>query len=161
MLLAGSMWAEHQEKNETPVSIFDDLASVVNLFSHIPHGICSQNSQKNIYNVLREHQIDKPFKSVIGYSDVDSEQQKPHPYGGIKCIESILGNLENLFLMYIGDHEADVQFARNLESSLGADCRVIAVAASYSGSAPASWNNKPDYIACSVNDLTQIIGKYA
>lgn len=41
--------------------------------------------------------------------------------------------------MYIGDHEADVQFARNLQTALGGRTRVIAVAAAYSRAKPEEW----------------------
>ncbi len=161
MELAGSMWSEHQERNQTPVSLFEGISSVVTQFGHLPHGICSQNSQANIRNVLRSNQIDDHFVSVVGYDDVSNGQQKPDPFGGIKCVDNILGQNDSSLLMYIGDHEADTKFARNLESALGGDTRVISVAAGYSCSAPESWNITPDYIAHRVEDLVGIIGKYA
>ena len=63
--------------------------------------------------------------------------------------------------MYIGDHEADTQFARNIEAALGDKAKVIAVAAGYSRSEPENWQTKPDYIVNDVDDLLTIIGKYA
>ncbi len=63
--------------------------------------------------------------------------------------------------MYIGDHEADTQFARNLQKELGTGSKVISVAAAYSRSEPDGWLAKPDYVAHKVEDLLQIIGKYA
>ncbi|MEF1305603.1 HAD family hydrolase, partial [Vibrio owensii] len=62
---------------------------------------------------------------------------------------------------YIGDHEADTQFARNIEHHLGGSCKVIAVAAAYSGAQPEHWSAQPDYVAHQVEDLLGIIGKYA
>ena len=160
MIIAGSMWAEHQEKNKTEVVLFDGISEVIKQFAHIPHGICSQNSQKNIRNVLLRNGINDPFKAVIGYNDVSSGNQKPHPFGGIKCLETIFGNTDSQLLMYIGDHEADTQFAQNLQSTLGDKTRVISVAVAYSRSEPENWDTKPDYIAKNVDELLSIIAQY-
>ncbi|WP_066015859.1 HAD family hydrolase [Endozoicomonas atrinae] len=160
MLQAGSMWAEHQEKNQTPVRLFEGITSIIQQFSHLSHGICSQNSQRNIRNVLQLNGIESPFKAVIGYDDVLSDHQKPAPYGGIQCLETMFGHTNSQLIMYIGDHEADTQFARNLQSALGSCARVISVAAAYSHSEPDNWEHKPDYVALHVEDLLSIIGKY-
>lgn len=161
MLIAGGMWAEHQEKNQTEVTLFSGISKVVNQFSHISHGICSQNSQGNIRNVLSCNGIEAPFKSIVGYDDVSDGQQKPHPYGGIKCLETIFGHTENKRVIYIGDHEADTKFARNLQQELGGNTEVISIAAAYSQSTPENWTIKPDYIAYKVEDLLSIIGQFA
>lgn len=161
MILAGSMWAEHQEKNETEVTLFDGITHVIDKFSQLPHGICSQNSQKNIRRVLSNNSIDLPFKAIVGYDDVSNANQKPHAFSGIKCVESIFGHLDCQLLMYIGDHEADTKFARNLQAELGGSTKVIAVAAGYSRSEPDKWDSQPDFTANTVEDLLGIIGKYA
>ncbi|MFA0006465.1 HAD family hydrolase [Vibrio splendidus] len=162
MLIAGGMWAEYQEKNQTAVALFDGMNTVVSQFAHLPHGICSQNSQLNIRGVLDSYGIGDLFKSVVGYDDVSNGHQKPHPFGGVKCVENIFGadQSNELCLMYIGDHEADTQFARNIEAALGKNAKVIAVAAGYSRSEPENWQTKPDYIANHVDDLLTIVGKY-
>ena len=161
MIRAGGMWAEHQEKNKTEVTLFGGIKNVVNKFSQFHHGICSQNSQKNIRRVLRKHGIDAPFKAIVGYDDVSNGKQKPHPFGGVKCVESIFGHTDCELLMYIGDHEADAKFARNLQSALKEKTKVISVAAAYSRSEPEGWEVKPDHIANNVEDLISIIGEYA
>ena len=92
MLIAGGMWAEHQEKNTTEVSLFKGIKEVITEFSHLPHGICSQNSQNNIRRLLENNAIAEPFKSIIGYDDVSNGKQKPDAAGGIKCIDSIFGH---------------------------------------------------------------------
>ena len=160
MILAGTMWAEHQDNNETEVTLFDGITHVVDKFSQLPHGICSQNSQNNIRRVLSNNDIDLPFKAIVGYDDVSNSNQKPHAFGGIKCVEAIFGHLDCQLLMYIGDHEADTKFARNLQAELGGNTRVIAVAAGYSRSEPDEWDCQPDYIAHTVEDLLGIIEKY-
>ncbi|PKG39126.1 HAD family hydrolase [Psychromonas sp. Urea-02u-13] len=160
MILAGSMWAQHQEENKTEVMLFEGIKNVVDKFCLLPHGICSQNSQNNIRSVLKKNAIDGPFKAIVGYNDVSNVQQKPHAFGGVKCVESIFEHTDSLLLMYIGDHEADTKFARNLQSALGNKSQVISVAAAYSRSAPQNWKSKPDHIATNVEDLLSIIGKY-
>ncbi len=161
MLKAGSLWAEHQESNQTEVHLFDGIDIVIEQFSNLPHGVCSQNSQLNIWNVLKRNGVDKPFQAVVGYDDVDSNSQKPHPFGGIKCLTNIFDEVENKLVMYVGDHEADVKFAKNIEEALGDGSKVISVAAAYSGADPDGWSVKPDYIASCVSDLKGIIAKYA
>ncbi|MGR5285023.1 HAD family hydrolase [Vibrio maritimus] len=160
MILAGSMWAEHQEKNETEVTLFKGIKNIVEAFAALPHGICSQNSQNNIRRMLINNGIDAPFKAIVGYDDVSNGKQKPHQFGGIKCIESILGHLDNPFVMYIGDHEADTKFAHNIQEAIGDGARVISVAAAYSRSEPKLWDIKPDHVAYSVEDLQGIISQY-
>ncbi|WP_299792388.1 HAD family hydrolase [uncultured Shewanella sp.] len=160
MLKAGSLWAEHQESNQTEVQLFDGIDKVIEQFSHLPHGICSQNSQLNIWNVLKQNGVDKSFRAVVGYDDLDSDCQKPHPFGGVKCLTDIFDEAINKLVMYVGDHEADVKFAKNVEQTLGTGSRVISVAAAYSGATPDSWSVKPDYVASCVPELASIIEKY-
>ncbi|GLO60597.1 phosphatase [Vibrio sp. MACH09] len=160
MIVAGGMWAEHQEKNTTEVQLFDGIKHVVEKYSQLPHGICSQNSQNNIRRVLNSNGIEAPFKAIVGYDDVSNGNQKPHPFGGTKCVASMLGEANDKLLMYIGDHEADTQFARNLQTALGGNNKVVSVAAGYSRSEPSTWTVKPDHIAYQVDDLLEIIAKY-
>ncbi|ELR66920.1 putative phosphatase [Photobacterium marinum] len=156
MLTAGSLWAEHQLANNTPVRLFNGIDDAVRGLADVPHGICSQNSSKNIYNVLADSQVEHFFKAVVGYDDVPSHSQKPSPEGGLICLEQIFDTPANKTLMYIGDHEADVQFARNLHAALGQNANVISVAAAYSGANPDSWSVKPDYVIHSPQELTNL-----
>lgn len=160
MLQAGSLWAKHQEMNRTAVHFFDGLAQLIATFSAVPHGICSQNSQRNIRSVLAQHGVNEWFHSVVGYDDVPAQMQKPHPCGGLKCLESMFGQPCGRSLIYIGDHEADVQFARNLQAELGDTARVISVAVAYSHSTPELWEHKPDHIARKVEELYPIIQQH-
>ncbi|MFB2829824.1 HAD family hydrolase [Aeromonas jandaei] len=138
-------------------SLFDGLAQLTATFSTVPHGICSQNSQRNIRSVLAQHGVNEWFHSVVGYDDVPAQMQKPHPCGGLKCLESMFGQASGRSLIYIGDHEADVQFARNLQEVLGKDSRVISVAVAYSHSAPERWTSSP---AHDIEELRAILGLY-
>ena len=161
MIRAGSLWAKHQQSNKTKVHLFDGISEILDNFSDLSHGICSQNSQDNIWKVLKQNGVDTSFHAVIGYDDVTSNTQKPHPFGGIKCLTEILGHSAVKLVMYIGDHEADVKFAQNIQENLGKGSRVISVAAAYSGANPKTWSVKADYVASNVSDLNLIIRKYA
>ncbi len=161
MLEAGALWAEHQNNNQTEAKLFPGIEAVIKHSSHIPHGVCSQNSQANILNVLKEHGVHEPFKSsIVGYEDVPIRYQKPHPFGGIKCLSKMFSELTNKVLMYIGDHEADVKFARNIELELGKHSKVISVAVTYSGANPRDWGEQPDSVASNALELISIIEKY-
>ncbi|MCG7499750.1 HAD family hydrolase [Vibrio sp. Of7-15] len=160
MLMAGGLWAEHQLNNTTPVQLFAGVADMVRALSSVPHGICSQNSSKNIVNVLSRAQVDSYFKAVVGYDDVSRNGQKPSPEGGIICLEQLFDNPENKTIMYIGDHEADVQFARNLQCELGYSSCVISVAAAYSGAVPEKLGFQPDFIIRNPSELTAVCKPY-
>ena len=160
MFAAGALWAEHQLSNTTPVKLFTGVDYTVRGLSSVPHGICSQNASQNILNVLSEAKVDSYFKAVIGYDDVPRDCQKPSPEGGLACLEKMFDTPENKTIMYIGDHEADVQFARNIQDALGNKSSVIAVAAAYSGATPENWNTKPDFVIRAPSELMSICEKY-
>jgi N-acetyl-D-muramate 6-phosphate phosphatase len=160
MQVAGTLWAEHQLSNTTPVKLFSGIDDTVRRLSAIPHGICSQNASKNIRNVLSEAKIDSFFKSVIGYDDVLGDAQKPAAEGGLICLEQLFDSAENKTVMYIGDHEADVQFSRNVQAAFGKKLTVISVAAAYSGAVPENWSVKPDFIIRNPSELATICEPY-
>ena len=81
-------------------------------------------------------------------------------FGGIKCLAGLLGNTSEKRVIYIGDHEADVEFAHNIQSASGKGSRVISVAAAYSGARPETWSVKADHVAHRVSELSSIIGNY-
>jgi N-acetyl-D-muramate 6-phosphate phosphatase len=114
---AGNLWAKFQLNNSTPVSLFPDTEWTVNQLL-LPNGICSQNASENISKVLEANNLLEKFNAIIGYSDIPHNAQKPLPAGGIKCLNKIFTDISNKTILYIGDHEADVMFARNLENEL-------------------------------------------
>jgi phosphoglycolate phosphatase-like HAD superfamily hydrolase len=160
---AGSMWTEYQEKNQTEVMLFDGIKCVIDMFSHIHQGICSLNCQKSIHKVLQNYGIDGKFETIVGNNEIPTDNQKPHPFGGIKCLENIFGHTHAQSIIYIGDHEADTMFARNLQAELGDKTRVISIAASYSlhSPEPEKWQIQPDHIAKNTGELATIIANYA
>ena len=132
MLEAGTLWTKYQLKNTFPVELFTEIKDTINEIS-LPQGICSQNSSKNIHRVLKENKLSQKFSAIIGYDDIPSDQQKPAAFSGIKCLNQIYGTLQNKTIIYIGDHEGDVEFARNIEIALHENSTVISITAMYSG----------------------------
>lgn len=156
MRIAGTLWTEYQLKNNTPVKLFAEIKETVNQIN-LPQGICSQNSSENILQVLNKYEIAHKFNSIIGYDDIPSNKQKPSPYSGIKCLNQLFKRLNNKTIIYIGDHEGDVEFARNIEKELLNDNKVISILVKYSGANPSSWKYKPDFELESPNDLLEVI----
>jgi len=156
MLEAGPLWTEFQLKNTTPVDLFSEIEQTIKAID-LPQGICSQNSSENIMGVLNKYQISSKMNAVIGYDDVPNNMQKPFPFGGIKCLEQIYDRLENKTIVYVGDHEGDVEFARNIERELCENSKVIAVTAMYSGANTKKWKYQPDFEITKPSELLEIL----
>ncbi len=159
MLEAGTMWTEYQLKNTTPVELFSEVIQTINDIC-LPQGICSQNSSENINRVLEKNNLTQKFNSVVGYDDIPSNSQKPNPFAGIKCLEQIFGVTLDKTIFYIGDHEGDVEFARNIEMELNENSKVISIVPKYSGADTKSWTYKPDFEIETPMDLLEIINNY-
>ncbi|WP_271785032.1 HAD family hydrolase [Aquimarina algiphila] len=160
MLKAGTLWTEYQLRNTTPVELFAEINQTINQIE-LPQGICSQNSSKNINQVLEHNSLAHKFQAIIGYDDIPSNAQKPNPYGGLKCVEQIFGNINDKTIFYIGDHEGDVEFARNINKELNGQSRVIAIVAKYSGAETSSWKYKADFEIEKPSELIKIINNYS
>lgn len=159
MLKAGALWAKYQLKNTTPVHLFSEIEKTIHQI-HLPQGICSQNSSENIHRVLKQNRLAHKFQAIIGYDDIPSNAQKPHPYGGLTCLEKIFRDLAGKTIIYIGDHEGDVAFARNIGKELNGNAKVIAIVAKYSGANTSTWNYKPDFEIDSPTELLSILDTY-
>ena len=159
MIRAGTLWTEHQLKNATPVELFSEIQETIHQIN-IPQGICSQNSSKNINQVLKKYNLSHKFDSIIGYDDIPSNMQKPSSFSGVKCLNQIFESLENKTIVYIGDHEGDVEFARNIEKELQNKNKVISIIVKYSGAKTDFWEYKPDLKLESPTDLLKIITNY-
>ena len=163
---AGNLWGTYQEKDQTPVEVFDGLADFINALSYVPHGICSQNSSKFISKKLEEDKIDQHFRKIIGYDDISYDQQKPNPNGFLSCIDQFPEKINSGIILYIGDHEQDVVFAKNAQIAFAkrgeTDIEVISIAANYESCADLShWAEKPNHTANEVSDLYAIAEKYS
>jgi phosphoglycolate phosphatase-like HAD superfamily hydrolase len=144
--IAGPLWETYQSLDKTGVTLFEGISDTVTRLSHLPQGICSANSTDNIRQVLDGHGIDSAFQSVIGYEDLPHHEQKPAPDGGLKCLQEIFGHTQGKTIIYVGDHVADVMFARGLDERLGPSNTVISVAVTYSGANPDRWSEQPDEV---------------
>ena len=151
--IAGPLWETYQSLDNTGVTLFDGVLDTVTRLSHLPQGICSANSTNNIRQVLDGHGIDSSFQSVIGYEDLPHHEQKPAPDGGLKCLQEIFGHTQGKTIIYVGDHIADVIFARGLGDRLGPSNTVISVTVTYSGANPEHWREQPDEVIESPSDL--------
>lgn len=159
MLEAGKLWTKYQLKNTTPVELFPEIKQTINQIN-LPQGICSQNSSENIYRVLENNNLKGKFNAVIGYDDIPINAQKPNPYGGLKCLEQMFESNTNKIIIYIGDHEVDVEFSRNVEMELCENSKVISVVVTYSEAHTKLWTYKPDYEIDKPTDLLEIIENY-
>lgn len=156
MLKAGKLWTEYQLKNTTSVELFSGIKECIQQIM-VPQGICSQNSSENIKQVLEQYDLSNSFQAIIGYDDIPSNQQKPAAFSGIACLNQLFKSLENKTIIHIGDHEADVEFARNLEREIQNETKVIAVIVKYSGSLTDFWKFKPDLEIKSPRELLNFI----
>jgi len=155
---AGPLWETHQMLDRTGVTLFDGVVDTVRQFSRLPQGICSANATSNIRQVLHENGISSAFTSVIGYEDLPHHHQKPAPDGGLKCLQEIFGDLQGKTIVYVGDHVADVLFARALGERLGPSNRVIAVTVTHSGANPQQWRVQPDEVISHPSGLAALLG---
>lgn len=156
--LAGSLWSAYQLKNTTPVKLFTGIKEIIDVLD-LPHGVCSQNSSVNISMVLQQNNVLHQFNAIVGYDDVPGHAQKPSPLGGLLCLEKIFGVAQHKTIIYIGDHEADVEFARNLQQEISDSNTVVSIAAAYSGADTSSWNHQPDFKISSPLELLQVLNR--
>jgi phosphoglycolate phosphatase-like HAD superfamily hydrolase len=154
--LAGSLWTKYQLKNLTPVELFPEIKQAINQLN-MPHGICSQNSAENIRQLLAKNELLEKFHAIVGYDDIPNNKQKPLAFGGIKCINKIFKAPTNKTILYIGDHEGDVEFARNIASELNQNNTIISVIVTYSGANTETWTFKPDFEIAFPSQLLKIV----
>ncbi|MBC8385254.1 MAG: HAD-IA family hydrolase, partial [Candidatus Cloacimonetes bacterium] len=125
----------------------------------IPQGIVSQNSRQNIIRILKKNKIDQFFTSIIGYEEVDLHHQKPHPEGILNCLHEINITEGNVF--YVGDHETDINTAKNAAPELkmqASSIEILTIAAYYGSSDdPVYWQTQPDFVASKVADFNKLI----
>lgn len=156
---AGPLWESYQMLDKTRVTLFNGVAETIGQLSHFPQGICSANATRKIWQVLKEHGISSAFRSVIGYEDLPHHHQKPAPDGGLKCLQEIFGETRDKTIFYVGDHVADVLFARGLAERLGPTNTVISVVVTHSGANPQLWRVQPDEVINNPAALTALVMK--
>lgn len=152
---AGPLWEGYQMLDTTPVTLFDGVVETIKQLSRYPQGVCSANATRKIRQVLAAHEVSTAFKSVIGYEDLPHHHQKPAPDGGLKCLQEIYGDTQNKTIIYVGDHIADVLFARGLDERLGPSNTVVSVITTHSGANPDEWRAQPDVVVERPSDIVQ------
>jgi len=150
---AAPLWETYQMADNTEVRLFDGVRETVQQFAHLPQGICSANVSHHIRQVLTDHGIISAFQSVVGYEDLPRQHQKPAPDGGLKCLQELFGAIHDKTIVFVGDHIADVLFARGLSERLDTSNKVISVVITHSGANPKQWREQPDVIVEKPSDL--------
>ncbi len=157
---AGRLWAEYQLSDETQAPIYEGIEHTLAELSSLPHGIVSMNSRANIEQALESKGLLDRFDLVVGYEEVAAARQKPAPDGLLMCLRH-LTEMRPGHVVYVGDHQIDIQCARNADEALaadGIDVRVFAIGAAYGvGTDVGSWSAQPDYTVASPQDLVELI----
>ncbi len=150
MLDAGSRWAELQLADRTQARVYDGIPEVLAELSYLPQGIVSLNSRPNILRFLERLKLSGLFGQVIGYEAFDPSRHKPHPDALVSCIRS-LTDLRPGKVLYVGDHETDIECAHNTTAHFahtGVAIEVLSVGAVYAPLADDSrWSARPHYRA--------------
>ncbi|MGB5893811.1 MAG: HAD family hydrolase [Ignavibacteriaceae bacterium] len=160
---AGRMWTEYQLNDNTPIPFINGVKEVIIELGGLPQGIVSQNSRENIIQYLDEKNLLSYFKSVIGYEEVDLDKQKPNPEGLMMCIER-LTDFKPGVVIYIGDHETDVQCALNANNILSGnnlETKILSIGAFYGFDVDTSgWSVLPDYQVQNAADIKSIVNNF-
>ena len=155
----GRMWSAYQERDATPVAIFEGVHDVLAELANARHGIVSQNAKGEIARTLAGAKLRQHFGAIVGYDDVPLTCQKPAPDCVLACLEQLTSFAPGV-VMYIGDHETDVRCARNAQQALrdrGIALDVVSVAASFVGDiGVTAWTHQPDHVAHSPRDIVAI-----
>ena len=156
----GRYWTEYQLSDKTITPVFKGILDVLTVYKEYPNVIISQNSRKNIKQVLQNNNIASVFNLILGFEEVDIRKQKPDPDSFLKGIDTL--SLKNDFqIFYIGDHETDVTFARNAANVLKADnynSSIQSIGVFYGNDQSIDdWDIKPDFVAETPKDIIHII----
>jgi len=152
---AGPMWQTYQDQDDTEVNLFDGVLETIGKLADRPLGVSSANSSKNIRRVLAEHGIEDAFRSIVGYERYSPEKQKPAADPGLECLRAVLPDARGKTIVYVGDHIADVIFAKNINARLHPSCRVISVIVTYSGANPENWRQQPDAVISHPSEILE------
>ena len=160
---AGRMWTEYQLEDQTSIPLIDGVGETIISLRSFPQGIVSQNSRENIIQYLKQKNLHSYFKSIIGYEEVDLDKQKPNPEGLMMCIER-LTDFKPGVVIYIGDHESDVQCAlnaNNILSEKNPETKIISIGAFYGFKVDTSdWSVLPDYQIQNAVDIKNIVNNF-
>lgn len=160
---AGRLWNELQSLDPATPPVFDGIAEALERLAHLPHGVVSQNGRANIRSGLERGGISDHFDVVIGYEEVDSARQKPHPEGLLRCFETLGGSNPGR-LIFVGDHETDALCAERARQELGRlekDVEVVSIAAFYGVEPLVAWRVAPTHVVHRPAEVSEIVRSYA
>ncbi len=160
---AGKMWTEYQLEDQTPIPLIDGVEEAIISLRRFPQGIVSQNSRSVIANYLEDNNLISHFDEIIGYEQVDLKRQKPYPDGLLMCIERLMDSGTG-YVLYVGDHETDVQCALNANNILSEnkpEIKIISIGAFYGFDVDTSgWGVLPDYQIQNASDIKSIVNNF-
>ena len=156
---AAALWGEVHLSDVTRCEPFDGMPRVLEQFGHLPQGIVSNNSGVNIRVMLRDLDLDHHFSRVVGYEGLDARTEKPHPQVLIDCIGHLTDHAPGRVL-YVGDHETDMECALNANARFREKkipVEVTAVGALYGPHVDDStWSASPYYRALTPETILDI-----
>ena len=157
---AGLLWTEYQLSDATVAPTYDGIEETLRELADLPHGIVSMNSKENIERSLDASGLLDHFGFVVGYEEVSMARQKPAPDGLLLCLDRLTGMAPG-HVAYIGDHQIDIECARNANRMLaeeGHDIHVFAIGAAYGiGAEFGAWPDDPDYAIEGPRELVGLI----
>ena len=160
---AGKMWTEYQLEDKTSIPLIGGVEKTIISLRGFPQGIVSQNSRSIIVNFLEDNNLLSCFDEIIGYEQVDLKRQKPYPDGLLMCIERLMDSSTG-YVLYVGDHETDVQCvlnANNILSEKKPNIKIISVGAFYGFDIDTSgWGVLPDYQIKNAADINSIVNNF-
>jgi len=155
-------WLEFQLEDETATETYAGIHEVLEAFGHLPQGIVSLNVKPNIVRFLDQLDLTHHFDRVYGAECVRPGRQKPHPDALLRCIEGLTGGRSG-FVVYIGDHETDVECAHNANvhfERAGVDVRVVSVGALYAPHIDDEhWCIEPDCKVAAPHEITSALAR--
>lgn len=161
---AGGRWAEFQKIDETAAFAYDGVPDVLNQLAHMPQGIVSLNSKPNILRFLERLALSDLFGEVIGYEAFEPQHHKPAPFALVACIDSLTG-LRPGKVVYVGDHETDIECVHNTNQHFartGIDIEVLGVSAQYAPLADdTGWSAQPHFRAAAPDQILEFIDRLA
>lgn len=156
---AGRLWTEHQLRSDVPTPMFPGVAEALPRMPEVPQGIVSQNARENIEAVLEAEGLLGHFGSIVGYTDVSLQRQKPAPDALLRCLAALAPDAASTVL-YVGDHVTDVRCAEAANQRLREDdrrLRIVTVAARFRASTDVGrWSPPPDHVARAPEDVVRL-----
>ena len=131
----------------TDIHLYDGVEELLNYLTEksISWGIVTNKSAKYTLPIIEKLNWHKQTSTIICPEDV--HQTKPDPEGILKALNSINASIERSF--YVGDHERDIQTAKN------ASVKSVACTYGYFQTDPLNWG--ADYIIDSPTEIKNIL----